>query len=280
MSKVNPPLEIDFWFSPFYTSLMKNTGESFEKLVEILAILRGPKGCPWDQEQTHKDLNPLLLEEAYEVVESVDQENFKNLKEELGDLLVHILFHSQLANETKHFDVTDIVKSACEKLIRRHPHVFGDEKVKDTKEVLTNWEIIKQKEKKKESILEGLPKALPALVKAFRLGEKASRVGFDWPSSSGVLEKMEEELKELKEAISNNHQEHIEDELGDLFFTLANLARTLKIDPETALRKTTDRFIRRFQWLEKESALNQRKLQDLNPKEWEELWEKAKKVTT
>lgn len=255
---------------------MANTSEVFEKLIEILATLRGPNGCPWDKEQTYQDINPYLLEEAHEAVESIDRKDFAGLKEELGDLLVHIFFYSQLATEEKKFGAVSVAQSACEKLIRRHPHVFGDSKASNTHEVLVQWEKIKQSEKKKESILEGLPKAIPALIKAFRLGEKSSRVGFDWKETEGILAKVAEETAELKEAIGDKNQEAIEKEYGDLLFTLANLGRFLKIDPETALRKTCDRFIQRFQWIEKKTKRNQQILQKLSLREWDEMWEEAK----
>ncbi|MDO8494604.1 MAG: nucleoside triphosphate pyrophosphohydrolase [Deltaproteobacteria bacterium] len=256
---------------------MPKASTSFEKLIEIMATLRGPGGCPWDKEQSYQDINPYLLEEAHEVAESVDAKDFAGMKEELGDLLVHILFYSQLAAEDKKFTVEDVAQSACEKLIRRHPHVFGDEKVSSTQEVLVNWEKIKQTEKKKESILEGLPKALPALVKAFRLGEKSSRVGFDWKETSGIFEKVKEEMNELSEVIGGKDAEAIEREYGDLLFTLANLGRFLKLDPETTLRKAASRFIERFQFVEKKAKQDNRTLQSLSPQEWDQSWEEAKK---
>lgn len=264
-------------------ALMSKAGEQFERLIEILAKLRGPGGCPWDKEQSYQDINPYLLEEAHEIVEAVDKKDFAGLKEELGDLLVHIFFYSQLAKEENKFGAEEVAQSACEKLIRRHPHVFGDKKVFSTEEVLVNWEKIKQTEKKKESILEGLPKTLPALVKAFRLGEKSSRVGLDWSDIQGVLKKVEEETRELMEAITpspaaGNHQ--VEKEYGDLLFTLANFGRFLKLDPETALRKACHRFIQRFQWIEKKTTQENQPLQSLSAQQWDALWEEAKKATS
>lgn len=256
---------------------MSKASESFEKLIEIMATLRGPDGCPWDKEQSYQDINPYLLEEAHETAESVDQKDFAGLKEELGDLLVHILFYSQLAKEDQRFSAGDVVQSACDKLIRRHPHVFGDQKVSGTKQVLENWEKIKQKEKKKNSLLEGLPKAIPSLIKAFRIGEKTSRVGFDWKETQGILEKVAEETAELKEAIRDKNQEAIEKEYGDLLFTLANLGRFLKLDPETALRKACQTFIERFQWVEKKAGQENRTLQSLSAAEWDRWWGEAKK---
>ncbi|MBI4124865.1 MAG: nucleoside triphosphate pyrophosphohydrolase [Deltaproteobacteria bacterium] len=248
---------------------MGKAGEAFEKLFEILAKLRAPGGCPWDREQTYKDINPYLLEEAHEIVESVDRRDFDGLKEELGDLLIHIFFYAGLAAEDKKFSAADVAQGAVEKLIRRHPHVFGDVKASTTKEVLENWEKIKQAEKKKGSMLEGLPKGMPALVKAFRLGEKTSRVGLDWSDRNGVLNKVKEELAEL-EAEPN------EQEYGDLLFSLAQLGRFLKIDPETALRKACDRFTKRFQWIENKCRQKNQPLQNLTAAEWDALWEEAK----
>lgn len=266
--------------SPFpYTARMSKAGEQIEKLIEILAVLRSPNGCPWDKEQSYQDINPYLLEEAHEVAESVDQKDFEGLKEELGDLLVHIFFYSQLAAEEKKFDVAGVAQSACEKLVRRHPHVFGDDKASTTKEVLVNWEKIKQKEKKKDSLLVGLPKAIPALIKAFRIGEKTSRVGFDWKETSGIFEKVKEEVDELSEVIGSKNQEAIEREYGDLLFTLANLGRFLKLDPETSLRKACQHFINRFQRIEKETRKQNRHLQDLTAQEWDQLWEEAKRFS-
>lgn len=251
-------------------------GEQFEKLIEILAILRGPGGCPWDREQTYKDINPYLIEEAHEVVESIDRSNFSELAEELGDLLVHILFHCQIASEEKKFDAGQVAVKAVEKLVRRHPHVFGDKKLRTTEQVLHQWERIKQEERKKDSILEGLPKALPALIKAFRLGEKASRVGFDWPNQQGVLGKIDEELRELKSSLTSGVQGEIEHEYGDLLLAMANLGRFVKLDPESALRKSAHRFIKRFQWIESQARQKQKRLQDFTTEEWDALWEEAK----
>lgn len=259
---------------------MPKTGETFEKLAQILATLRGPGGCPWDKEQSYRDINPYLMEEAHEVMESIDNKDFEGLKEELGDLLIHILFFCQMAKEENRFTVEEVMQNACDKLIRRHPHVFGDEKVADTREVLVNWEKIKQKENagKRESILDGIPKTIPALIKAFRLGEKSSRVGLDWSGTEGVMKKVEEEMEELKNELKKpNHDPRATDhEYGDLLFTLANLGRFLKLDPESSLRKASDRFTRRFQWIEKEMKTKNKPLQDLSAEQWDELWEKAK----
>ncbi|MDP2599958.1 MAG: nucleoside triphosphate pyrophosphohydrolase [Deltaproteobacteria bacterium] len=260
---------------------MSKTGEKFEKLAEIMATLRGPNGCPWDREQTYKDINPCLLEETHEVLEAVDRGDFADLKEELGDLLVQILFLSQLAKEENRFQVENVIEKASEKLIRRHPHVFGDQKAHTSQEVLVNWEKIKQeenkhKEKKRDSILSGLPKSSPALLNAFRIGEKTHRVGFDWPELTGILKKMEEEIGELKEAIASQNEAAIEHEYGDLLFTLANIGRFLKSDPETALRKSSERFTDRFKSIEKKARELNKKLQDLTAEEWNQMWEEVK----
>lgn len=250
----------------------------FEKLIEILALLRGPGGCPWDKEQTYKDINPYMLEEAHEVVDAIDAENFDDLKEELGDLLMHIFFHAQLAREENRFTISEVVEANCEKLIRRHPHVFGDTKADTTKAVLENWEQIKGKEKGKErkSLLDGLPKAVPALVKAFRIGEKTSRVGFDWENRDGVLTKVEEELTELKEAIRSGNENEIEKEYGDVLLVLANLGRFTGHDPETALRKAILKFTRRFQKIEEQFGYSKSDLKKLSAEKWNTLWEAVK----
>ena len=260
---------------------METLGQKFERLARILATLRGPGGCPWDKEQTYKNLNPYMVEEVHEVIEAIDHNDFPELKEELGDLLMHICFHSQLATEDKHFTIADVIDAQCEKLVRRHPHVFGDETAETSEKVLENWEKIKQKERtdksksEKKTLLSGLPKSLPALVKALRIGEKTHRVGFDWPTPEGVLKKVDEELGELRNAIASDGT-RIEDELGDLLFTLANLARHFNIDPETALRKSSDRFTKRFEWIENHVTVQNKKFQDLSAQEWDQLWNEAK----
>ena len=256
--------------------MSKNVGKEFERLVEIMAKLRGPNGCPWDKEQTYKNINPYMLEEVHEVMESIDQNDMDGLREELGDLLLHIVFHSQMATEDKHFEIYDVIHGICEKLTYRHPHVFGDREVKDSKDVIQKWEELKKAEKKKRSILGGVPQELPALLKAFRLGEKAGRVGFDWKDADGILEKLQEEVTELKEAREEGHELNIEHEYGDLLFTLANIGRFLKINPEEALRKSTNRFMSRFKQMEKAIDEKGTKLDSLTLEEWDYLWEQAK----
>lgn len=254
----------------------KDIGKEAERLVEIMTKLRGPDGCPWDKEQTYKDINPYMLEEVHEVMEAIDRNDMDSLKEELGDLLLHIAFHSQLAKEDGRFDLFDVVKGICDKITFRHPHVFGDKEAKDSKAVVKRWEELKKSEGKKKSLLGGIPNELPALLKAYRLGEKAGRVGFDWTDADGILDKLQEEVTELKEARKENRPEEIEHEYGDLLFTLANIGRFLKINPEDALRKSSNRFIRRFKSMEKMAEEKGLHINKLSLEEWDKLWKNAK----
>lgn len=251
-------------------------GKKFEELVKIMATLRGPNGCPWDKEQSYKDINPYMLEEVHEAMESVDKDDMRGLKEELGDLLLHIVFHAQMASEDGHFDINDVIDGICKKMVRRHPHVFKGTRVKNSTEVIERWEKIKKDEGKK-SILEGVPTTFPALLKAFRLGEKASRVGFDWTDFEGILEKLGEEIRELHEAKNRKRANEIEHEYGDILFTLANIGRFLKANPEEALRKSANRFIKRFQYMEKLAKKKKLDITGLTIDEWEDLWKKAKR---
>jgi tetrapyrrole methylase family protein / MazG family protein len=273
--------------------------ENFSKLVKILEQLRGEQGCPWDREQTRNSIKPYLVEEVYEVVEAIEQSDPLKLKEELGDLMLQILFHSQIAKEQKEFDIEEVLITCSEKLIRRHPHVFGDQKVKDAQEVLQRWEDLKRQERGSHgdaSILDGLPKTLPALLQAHRVQERVSRVGFDWPAPSvpsastkeplglaetegvrGILAKVREELEELESAIKENQEKMIGQELGDLLFSLVNLARFTRIDPEGALRETTYRFIHRFQEMDKMAREQGKSLSSLSLPEMDALWEQAKR---
>lgn len=254
---------------------MSNTGTAFEKLVAILERLRGPGGCPWDREQTYKDIAPHTLEEVHEVLDAIDRHDLDGLREELGDLLLQIVFYAQIAKEEKKFTIDDVVDSINKKLIHRHPHVFGEQKVKDSGEVLERWEKLKFSEGKK-SVVGGVPKALPALLKAYRLGEKTARVGFDWEDSEGILAKLEEEARELHEAKQKKDESAVEHEYGDLLFTMANIGRFLGVDPEGALRKATERFIKRFKLMEDEISKQKKEMQSLSAKEWDELWNMAK----
>ncbi len=258
---------------------MTTIGKKFEKLVEIMARLRGPDGCPWDKEQTPKSAVGYIVEEAFESVEAIEHGDPAAITEELGDLLMQPVFQAQMvADTTAEFTIADVIDSITQKLIVRHPHVFGETTVANSTEVLKNWEKIKSAEKpERDSILDGLPKGLPALLKAYRIGQKASRVGFDWKDVSGILDKVEEEAKELHSAKT---PEDVESEFGDLLFTLANLGRFLKVDPETALRKSTAKFIQRFQWMETQCKQKDTPLQDLSDSEWDALWNQAKIAIT
>lgn len=253
----------------------KETGKEFERLVDIMSKLRGPNGCPWDKEQTYKDINPYMLEEVHEVMEAIDKGDFEALKEELGDLLLHVVFQAHLASEDGRFDIFDVIHGICEKITYRHPHVFGFANVKDSNAVVKRWEELKKAEGK-DSFLGGVPANLPALLKAYRLGEKAHRVGFDWTDADGILEKLQEEVKELNEARKKDRHEDIEHEYGDLLFTLANIGRFLKINPEEALRKSSNRFMKRFQTMEKLAEERKIDMNKLSLEVWNELWEEAK----
>jgi len=247
----------------------------FNKLVDIMKKLRSPDGCPWDREQSYKDIATHTLEETYEVLDAIDRGDLNDLKEELGDLLLQIIFYSQIADEENQFNIDDVIEGISKKLIHRHPHVFGDTKANTSDEVVERWEMLKLKEGKK-SVLGGVPKSLPALLKAYRIGEKTSRIGFDWEDTEGILSKIEEEARELHEARKNQDPQKTEDEYGDLLFTLANIGRFLKIDPETALRKATNKFITRFQFMEKIISEKKKNIDSLTPDEWDNLWKKAK----
>lgn len=256
---------------------MKNSDPSKElsKLINIVKTLRGPNGCKWDKAQTHQSLTPYLLEEAYEVIESIDEDNLQKLKEELGDLLLHIVFQAELGEEKGNFTLTDSIKIISEKLVRRHPHVFSDIKVNSIKEINKNWEEIKLKEGR-TSLMEGLPKTLPALLQAQRVQLRASEVGFDWKKIDGVWDKVLEELKELKEAIETKNHEKIRNELGDLLFSLVNLSRFLDVNTEEALRSTVKKFVNRFKSIEEELSSNSIEIQNASLSKMDQLWNKIK----
>ena len=246
------------------------------RLVEVMKRLRSEHGCPWDREQTHETLKPYLLEEAYEVLNAIDSKDDTHLMEELGDLLLQIVFHAQLAAEEGRFTIDDVARSIVNKLVRRHPHVFSDVKVKNAQEVLKNWEQIKKDEGKK-SVLDGVPEHLPALLKARRVQEKAKRVGFDWDSVDGVVEKLVEEIKELIEAVAKDKVKDAEEEFGDILFSLVNISRFLGIDAEDSLRKTINKFMKRFYYIEeKVKKKGNKPLGDHTLKELDGLWEEAK----
>lgn len=245
----------------------------FEDLVEIVKILR--KECPWDRKQTHESIKDNLIEEAYEAVEAIDQQNFDELKKELGDLLLHVVFHSRMATETNTFSIEEVIYSIQEKLIRRHPHVFGEEVAEDEQQVAENWENIKLKEGK-QSVLDGIPNHLPALIKAQRMQEKASNVGFDWPETEQVWEKLEEELQELRESMESGNQQERRDEFGDFLFSLVNIGRFLDLNAEDSLRLTNRKFDSRFKYIEEQVTKSDKKLSDLSLEQMEEYWQQAK----
>jgi tetrapyrrole methylase family protein/MazG family protein len=252
---------------------------AFTRLVEIMATLRSPNGCPWDREQTPDTLKPYLVEETYEVLEALEANDLHAFKEELGDLLLQIVFHAQLMTEAGAFTIDDVAQAISDKLVRRHPHVFGDVKVKDAGEVVQNWAKIKAQEKAGKadrSVLAGVPHGAPALIQAQRLGEKAARVGFDWISASEVLKKVNEETHELTTALSTQGVERQEHELGDLLFALTSLARHLNLDAETALRKAGKRFSDRFRYIEAQLEQGGEDIHRTSPTRLEELWQEAK----
>ena len=260
------------------------TSYSFDDLVKIMARLRGPKGCPWDRKQNHQSLLPYLIEETYEVVDTLHRRDMDGLREELGDLLLQIVFHSQLANERQRFSIDDVTDVICRKLIARHPHVFGKTKARTADQVLDNWEKIKLAEKKSEGksggVLSGIPRSLPALLQAYRVQEKTSRFGFDWDNPAPVLDKVNEEVTELRKSLKKrgaSRKREVEHELGDLLFALVNLSRHLKVDPETALSKANQRFIKRFGYIERNLPKRGKKLGEATLKEMDELWDEAKK---
>ena len=292
------------------------TGERFERAVAIMAKLRAPGGCPWDREQTFDTIKPYTLEETYEVLEAIDNRDWDELPSELGDLLLQILFYSEMAQEQGTFSIDDVLERLSTKLIDRHPHVFGDVEAATASEVVRNWEAIKAEEKKKRvaagggksakestgsnSILAGVSSAMPALLEAHKLSSKAAHVGFDWPNVEGLFDKLREETEELREeleefpepgprpnlrGVAGSGQQHIPDELrvrleeevGDLFFVLVNIARYLSIDPESALKKTNRKFKRRFQWMEEQLRESGRAPEQTNIDELEALWQQAKR---
>jgi MazG family protein len=294
---------------------MPTTGERFERAVSIMARLRGPGGCPWDREQTFDSIKPYTVEETYEVLEAIDNRDWNELPAELGDLLLQVLFYSQMAEEQKTFSIDTVLDRLSDKLVDRHPHVFGDVKAETSSEVLRNWEALKAEEKKKrletsggksakkdekpESLLAGISAAMPALLEAQKLSSRAARVGFDWPDIRALFEKLQEETEELQEQlkefpapgpqphgrgvagagrppISEDLRERLEGEVGDLFFVLVNIARYLSLDPESALKKTNCKFKRRFQWMEDQLRVTGRSPQEASMEELESLWQRAK----
>ena len=300
---------------------MPTTGERFERAVSIMARLRAPGGCPWDREQTFDSIKPYTLEEAYEVLEAIDNRDWNELPGELGDLLLQVLFYAEMAQEQGSFSIDNVLDRLSDKLIKRHPHVFGDVEAKTSSDVLRNWEAIKAQEKKtrhvetgkdtsadsanfvesdeaqKNSVLAGVSSRIPALLEAFKLSSRAAHVGFDWSSIEGLFEKLDEETAELRQhledfpapgprppgraetggrKISDKLRQRMEEEVGDLFFVLVNIARYLSLDPESALKKTNRKFKRRFQWIEEQLRQNGREPQQASTDELESLWQQAK----
>jgi len=256
--------------------LVKLEEFGFEHLVKIMEILRSPEGCPWDREQTHESLKQNLIEETYEVLEAIEMKDYDKIIEELGDVLLQIVFHSQIGKEHGEFDIRDVTTGICRKMIDRHPHIFGDITVKDAEQVLENWEAIKKKEKRHTShtqVLRDIPAILPSLMRAYKVQKKAALVGFDWDSIEDVVKKVEEELCELKDAYKEGKQEKINEELGDLLFSVVNLARFLKVEPELSLKATTEKFIARFEYIEKMAP---RPLEEMTLEEMDKLWNDAK----
>jgi len=255
----------------------KTTEKSFTKLLDIVRQLRGPDGCPWDKEQTHESLLPYLLEEVYEVIEGVESGDINSLKEELGDILLHVVFQADIAQNNGEFIINDSLNLVNEKLVRRHPHVFGDDKADASFHAKQNWESAKHKEKNRESRLDGVPVSLPALTRAQRLQEKASYAGFDWEDIEQVWGKINEEIQELKEAQSNGIKTHVEEEIGDVLFSFVNLARFLNISAESALRKTNRKFTTRFKAVEDELKSRGKTVEDSNLEEMDSIWNEVKK---
>jgi MazG family protein len=295
---------------------MSDTGNRFQRAVDIMARLRAPGGCPWDREQTFDSIKPYTLEETYEVFEAIDNRDWAELAGELGDLLLQVLFYAQMAEEAGHFSINDVLDHLSNKLVRRHPHVFGDVEARTSADVLRNWEAIKAEEKKKrlaqeggeaakddnnpESVLGGVSSSMPSLLEAFKLSSRAAHVGFEWPEISGLFDKLKEESGELRDEVAKLPQPvsapqrgvagargdkpvpeelraRLEDETGDLFFVLVNIARYLALDPESALKKTNRKFKRRFQWMEEQLCSNGGNIRDCSLDEMESLWQASKR---
>jgi len=249
--------------------------EAFERLLVVMDELR--EQCPWDKKQTMESLRHLTIEEVYELGDAILDKDLEDVKKELGDVLLHIVFYSKIASETNDFDIADVCHAICDKLIERHPHIYGDVEVNDEEDVKRNWEQIKLKEGKK-SVLEGVPRSLPAMVKANRIQDKVAGVGFDWEKPEQVFEKVEEELSELKSEIKKGNQEAIESEFGDVLFSMINYARFLKVNPENALERTNKKFIKRFQYLESKAKDLNKSLKDMTLAEMDVFWEEAKSI--
>ena len=251
--------------------------EQFDRLVDIMARLRGVDGCPWDKAQDHQSLKPYLIEEAYEVIDAIDSGNPDKLAEELGDLLLHIVFHAQIASESDRFDIERICERLSDKLIERHPHIFGEKTDLTKSQVLDQWEAIKQNNNQNKSVLDGVPRTLPALLKAYRIQEKVGRLGFDWKEAKEVVAKIKEEIAEFESAFEKNDEKQMHHELGDLLFSLVNISRHLGLRAEEALDDTNSKFIERFKYIEKKLAEKGTSPADSTLEEMDSLWEESKK---
>lgn len=253
----------------------QSSKRSFDDLVQLMTRLRGPDGCPWDRKQTLPDLKPYVIEEAYEVVDAIDRNDRAALLEEIGDFLLEAVFITEITREEGSFDVYDSIAAIHDKLVRRHPHVFGDVEAKDAEQVLVNWEKLKQDERKAEnkSLLAGIPQSMPALLKASRLTEKAARVGFDWRRTEDVFDKVDEEIAELRDAVASGDISHVHEEIGDLLFTVANIARKVNVNPEEALQSANRKFMSRFQAMESRVE----SFEGMSLEEMDKLWDDAKK---
>jgi len=252
---------------------------TFSDLVDIMKLLRSENGCPWDREQTHDSIKKYMIEETYEVLEVIDLKDNKRICEELGDLLLQIVFHAQIANEDGNFSIEDVITGICRKMILRHTHVFGEAKAETADEVLTNWEEIKKKEKGLDSqtgVLKDVPSNLPALMRSYKVQQKAAQVGFDWDNIEDVMKKVDEEIDELKDVYKSKDVERINDEVGDVLFSIVNLSRFLKVQPELALTGSINKFIKRFEYIETESKKQGKNLNDMSLQEMDELWNESK----
>ena len=255
---------------------MGKIGKEFEELVKIISRLRQPDGCPWDHDQTSQSLIPFLIEETYELIESIDEKNWETVKEELGDVLLHIVFQASIADDNKQFKLEEVLKTVNEKLVKRHPHVFNIDQVAINNDINKEWELSKHKEKGRESRLDGVPKDLPSIVKAQRLQQKASLAGFDWDKIELVWEKIHEEILELKEAEQQNNKDHIEEEIGDVLFSIVNLSRFLEISADNALRRTNRKFINRFKKVEKGIEGKGKEMEEATLEEMDIIWNQSK----
>ena len=247
--------------------------KAFERLLSIMDDLRTK--CPWDREQTYDSLRCLTIEETYELSDAIVEKNYSDMCKELGDLMLHVVFYAKIADEEKRFDIAQVINQLCDKLVRRHPHIYGDVESNTATEVHQNWEKIKLQKEGNRSVLGGVPKSLPALIKAYRIQEKVSGVGFDWDNRNQVWEKVQEELSELQQEVLQD-SDNVEDEMGDVFFALINYCRFLNLNPEDALEKTNRKFIRRFQYIEQQAKESGRKITDLDLEEMESYWQQAK----